>query len=57
MTSRNTYFACFENLNISKTKQDMEKLKTSLRIIWKSCFVTFKIRSTIFSFQWHVEDA
>ena len=29
---RKTCFACFKNLNISKTKQDMEKLKTPIRL-------------------------
>ena len=42
-----------KNLNISKTKQDIEKLKTPLRLVWKCCSVVFKIRSKIFSFQWH----
>ena len=42
-----------KNLNISKTKQDIEKLKTPLRIAWKCCSDAFKIGSTIFSLQWH----
>ena len=35
MTSGDTLFACFKNLNISETKQDMEKQKTPLSFIWK----------------------
>ena len=46
MTSRNTKFGYFENLNISKTKQDSDKLKTPLKM-------TFKIKSRIISSQWH----
>ena len=42
-----------KNLNISKTKQDSEKLKTPLRFVWKCCSVVFKIGSKIFSLQWH----
>ena len=42
-----------KNLNISKTKQDVEKLKTPLRLVWKCCSVVFKIGSKIFSLQWH----
>ena len=37
-----------KNLNISKTKQDIEKLKTPLRLVWKCCSDAFKIGSTIF---------
>ena len=37
-----------KNLNISKTKQDIEKLKTPLRFIWKYCSDASKIGSTIF---------
>ena len=42
-----------KNLNISKRKQDIEKLKTPLRLEWKCCSVVFKIGSKIFSLQWH----
>ena len=42
-----------KNLNISRTKQDIEKLKTPLRLVWKCCSVVFKIGSKIFSLQWH----
>ena len=37
-----------KNLNISKTKQNIEKLKTPLRLVWKCCSDAFKIGSTIF---------
>ena len=37
-----------KNLNISKTKQDIEKLKTPLRLVWKYCSDALKIGSTIF---------
>ena len=37
-----------KNLNISRTKQDIEKLKTPLRLVWKGCSDAFKIESTIF---------
>ena len=37
-----------KNLNISKTKQDIEKLKMPLRLVWKCCSEAFKIGSTIF---------
>ena len=40
-------------LNISKTKQDIEKLETPLSLVWKCCSVVFKIGSKIFSLQWH----
>ena len=32
-----------KNLNISKTKQDIEELKMPLRLVWKRCSVAFKI--------------
>ena len=31
-----------------KTKQDIDKLKTPLRLDWKCCFNAREIRSTIF---------
>ena len=37
-----------KNQNISKTKQDIEKLKTPLRFVWKCCSDALKIGSTIF---------
>ena len=53
MTSRDTEFACFKNLNISETKQDIEKLKAPLSLVRKCCSVAIKTRSTIFPLQWH----
>ena len=49
-------FACFKNLNISETKQGIEKLKTLLSLISKCCSFTIKIGMTIFSLQWHFKD-
>ena len=37
-----------KNHNISKTKQDIEKLKTPLRVVWECCSDAFKIVSMIF---------
>ena len=51
MRSRDT-LAYFENLNISKSKQDSEKMKTPFWFIWKSCSDVFTIGSTLFSSQW-----
>ena len=53
MTSEPLNLHVSKNLNISKTKQDIEKLKTLLRLVWKCCSVEFKIGSKIFSLQWH----
>ena len=53
MTSETPNLHVSKNLNISKTKQDIEKLKTSLRLEWKCCSVVFKIESKISSLQWH----
>ena len=53
MTSETPNLHVSKNLNISKTKQDIEKLKTPLRLVWKCCAVVFKIESQIFSLQWH----
>ena len=53
MASETPNLHASKNLNISKTKQDIEKLKTPLRIVWKCCSDAFKIGSTIFSLQWH----
>ena len=53
MTSETPNLYVSKNLNISKTKKDIEKLKTSLSLVWKCCFVVFKIGSKIFSLQWH----
>ena len=53
MTSRDTLFAYTENLNVWKTKQDSEKLKTPFRLIGKCCSDAFKIGSMIFWSQWH----
>ena len=48
MTSETPNLHVSKNLNISKTKQDIEKLKTPLRLVWKCCSDPFKIGSTIF---------
>ena len=53
MTSETPNLHVSENLNISKPKQDIEKLKTPLRLVWKCCSVVFKIGSKIFLLQWH----
>ena len=53
MTSETPNLHVSKNLNISKTKQGIEKLKTPLRLVWKCCSVVFKIGSKIFSLQWH----
>ena len=52
MTSETPNLHVSKNLNISKTKEDIEKLKTPLRLVWKCCSVVFKIGSKIFSLQW-----
>ena len=51
MTSETHNLHVSKNLTISKTKQDIEKLKTPLRLVWKCCFVALEIGSTIFSLQ------
>ena len=56
MTSETPNLHVSKNLNISKTKQDIEKLKTPLRLVWKCCSVAFKIGSKIFSLQWHFKN-
>ena len=44
----------FKTLNISETKQDIEKLQAHLTLFQKCCSVGIKIiRSTIFSLQWY----
>ena len=48
MTSETPNLHVSKNLNISKTKQDIEKLKTPLRLVWKCCSDAFQIGSTIF---------
>ena len=48
MTSETPNLHVSKNLNISKTKQDTEKLKTPLRLVWKCCSDAFKIGPTIF---------
>ena len=53
MTSETANLHVSKNLNISKTKQDIEKLKMPLSIVWKRCSVVFKIGSKIFLLQWH----
>ena len=53
MTSEIPNLHVSKNLNISKTKPDIEKLKTPLRLVWKCCSVVFKIGSKIFSLQWN----
>ena len=52
MTSETPNLHVSKNLNISRTKQDIEKLKTPLRLVWK-CSVVFKIGSKNFLLQWH----
>ena len=42
MTSETPNLHVSKNLNVSKTKQDIEKLKTPLRLVWKCCSVVFK---------------
>ena len=48
MTSERPNLHVSKNQNISKTKQDIKKLKTPLRFIWKCCSDALKIGSTIF---------
>ena len=48
MTSRTSNLNVSKNLNISKTKQDIEKLKTPLTLVWKCCPYAPKIGSKIF---------
>ena len=48
MTSETPNLHVSKNFNISKTKQDIEKLKTPLRLVWKCCSDAFKIGSAIF---------
>ena len=48
MTSKTPNLHVSKNQNISKTKQDFEKLKTPLRFVWKCCSDALKIGSTIF---------
>ena len=48
MTSETPNLHVSKNLNISKTKQDIEKLKTPIRLVWKCCSDEPKIGSTIF---------
>ena len=62
MTSETPDLHVSKNLNISKTKQDIEKMKTPLRLVWKCCSVVFKIGSKIFSLKfmyqvWHMKRA
>ena len=53
MTSETPNLHVSKNVNISKTKQDIEKLKTPLRLVLNCCSVAFKIGSTIFALQGH----
>ena len=48
MTSETPNLHVLKNLNISKTKKYIEKLKTPLRLVWKCCSDAFQIGSTIF---------
>ena len=48
MTSETPNLHVSKNLNISRTKQDIEKLKTPLRLVLKCCSVVFKIGSKFF---------
>ena len=56
MTSKTPNLHVSKNLNISRTKQDIEKLKTPLRLVWKCCSVVFKIGSKNFSLQWQFKN-
>ena len=42
MTSETPNMHVSKSLNISRMKQDIEKLKTPLRLVWKCYFVSFK---------------
>ena len=44
MTSETPNLHVSKNLNISKTKQGTEKLKTPLRLLWK-CVVLMRLKS------------
>ena len=48
MTSETPNLHVSKNLNISRTKQDIEKQKTPLRLVWKRCSVVFKIGQRFF---------
>ena len=48
MTSETPNLHVSKNVNISKTKLEIDKLKTPLRLVWKYCSVVFKIGSKIF---------
>ena len=48
MTSETPNLHVLKNLNISKTKKYIEKLKTPLRLVWKCCSDAFQIGLTIF---------
>ena len=48
MRSERSNLHVSKNLNISKTKQDIEKLKTLLKLVWKCSSDAFKIGSTIY---------
>ena len=56
MTSETPNLHVSKNLNISKTKQDMDKLKKLLRLLWKCCSVALKGGLKIFSLRWHFKD-
>ena len=47
MTSATPNLHVSKKQNISKMKQDIEKLKTPIRPVWKSCFVAFIIGPTV----------
>ena len=48
MTSETPNLHVSKNLNISKTKQDIEKLKTPLRLVWKCCSQRLKLDQRFF---------
>ena len=48
MTSETPNLHVSKNRNMSKMKQDIEKLKTPLSLVWKCWSDAFKIGSTIF---------
>ena len=48
MTSETPNLHVSKNLNISKTEQNIEKLKTPLRLVSKCCSVVFKLDQRFF---------
>ena len=48
MTSETPNLHVSKNLNVSKTKQDIEKLKTPLRLVWNVVLMRFKLDQRFF---------